>query len=77
MCPVVVVSAARLGTINHTVLTVKALKGRGLFVSGIVYNRYFESDPFLAERSLADIKRLTGISTVLEIGDLEKGPFTP
>ncbi len=73
--PVVVVSAARLGTINHTVLTLKALRQRGLVISGLIYNRYFEKDPFLAQESLKDIKCLASVPAVLEIGDLEKGPW--
>ncbi|HHI97055.1 MAG TPA: dethiobiotin synthase [Thermodesulfatator atlanticus] len=65
MVPVFVVSAARLGTINHTVLTLKALKQRGLYVAGLLYNLHFAEDEFLAQRSLADIKRLAGVENVL------------
>ncbi len=66
MCPVFVVSAARLGTINHTVLTVNALKQRGLFVAGLLYNWHFATDEFLARKSLEDIRRLTGVEDILE-----------
>jgi dethiobiotin synthetase len=41
--PVVVVAADRLGTINHTLLTVEAALTRGLRVAGVVLNR--QSDP--------------------------------
>ncbi len=34
--PVVVASRTALGTINHTVLTVRALRGAGIFVKGVV-----------------------------------------
>ncbi len=64
MAPVFVVSAARLGTINHTVLTLKALQQRGLYVAGLLYNLYFAEDDLLAQRSLEDIKRLAGIEAV-------------
>ncbi len=70
MCPVFVVSAARLGTINHTVLTIKALKQRGIHVAGLLYNWHFATDEFLARQSLSDIKRLTGIDNVLEFPTL-------
>ena len=34
-----VVSLPALGTINHTCLTLSALKGRGIPVAGVVFNR--------------------------------------
>jgi dethiobiotin synthetase len=36
--PVVVVSPNRLGTINQTLLTIEAIRGRGLSVAGVVLN---------------------------------------
>lgn len=38
--PTVVVARASLGTINHTLLTVNALRGAGVTVAGVVINRY-------------------------------------
>jgi dethiobiotin synthetase len=38
--PAVVVARAGLGTINHTLLTVSALKAAGVKVAGVVINRY-------------------------------------
>ncbi len=72
MCPVFVVSAARLGTINHTTLTINTLKQRGLFVAGLLYNWHFATDEFLARKSLEDIKRLTGIEKVLPFPTIEE-----
>ena len=40
--PVVVVVANRLGALNHTLLTVKAVKARGLTLGGIVLNHLAE-----------------------------------
>lgn len=37
--PVIVVSSSRLGSINHTMLTLRVLNARGIPVNGIVYNR--------------------------------------
>ncbi len=65
LCPVVVVSAARLGTINHSLLTIKALRQRSLFVAGLVYNKYFVTDEFLAKENLADIKHFGELENVL------------
>jgi dethiobiotin synthetase len=38
--PAVVVARPSLGTINHTLLTVFALRGAGVKVAGVVVNRY-------------------------------------
>ena len=37
--PVLVVSANRLGTINHTLLTVAAIRARGLHCAGVILNQ--------------------------------------
>ncbi|WP_421780548.1 dethiobiotin synthase [Kiloniella litopenaei] len=36
--PVVIVARSGLGTINHTLLTIEALKGRGLTLAGVIMN---------------------------------------
>jgi dethiobiotin synthetase len=38
--PTVIVARAGLGTINHTLLTIAALRGAGVRVAGVVINRY-------------------------------------
>jgi dethiobiotin synthetase len=58
--PVLVVARVGLGTVNHTALTVEALRARGLAVAGVVLNRTSaESDPS-APHNAAEIERLTG-----------------
>jgi dethiobiotin synthetase len=52
--PMVVVSRPGLGTINHTVMTVKTLQGAGLPVVGVIINQYPEH-PNLAARTNPDI----------------------
>ncbi|HWR96814.1 MAG TPA: AAA family ATPase, partial [Candidatus Methanoperedens sp.] len=37
--PIIVVTSARLGSINHTLLTLEALGRRGLEVQGMILNR--------------------------------------
>ncbi|WP_165439254.1 dethiobiotin synthase [Chlorobaculum tepidum] len=44
----VLVSASRLGSINHTLLSLEACARRGIPVRAIVYNRYFEADERIA-----------------------------
>ena len=44
--PVIVVAANRLGVLNHTLLTVQAIKARGLTCAGVILNNIAEqSDP--------------------------------
>jgi dethiobiotin synthetase len=58
---VVVVASAGLGTLNHTELTVNALRSHGLTVSGIVIGSW-PANPGLAERcNLEDLPRVTGL----------------
>jgi len=72
--PLVVAARAGLGTINHTVLTVKAAQQAGLRVAGIILNRY-PREPNLAARTNPEvITGLTGVpilAQVPEIADLE------
>jgi dethiobiotin synthase len=58
---VVVVAAAGLGTLNHTELTVGALRARGLEPAGLVVGSW-PASPGLAERcNLEDLPRVTGL----------------
>ncbi len=53
--PVIVVARTRLGTMNHTLLTLEALRRRGLEVAGVVMNG--DAEPEVAEtiRSLGKV----------------------
>ena len=65
---VVVVVAAGLGTLNHTELTVDALRARGLTVRGLVVGSW-PDDPGLAERcNLEDLTRVAPLLAVLPAG---------
>lgn len=65
---VVVVVAAGLGTLNHTQLTVDALRARGLDVRGLVVGAW-PSDPGLAERcNLEDLPRTAPLLAVVPEG---------
>jgi dethiobiotin synthetase len=49
--PAVVVARPALGTINHTLLTVNALRGAGIEVAGVVINRYPAESASVAEET--------------------------
>ncbi len=55
--PVILVSSSKLGSINHTLLSIEALKTRGLNLLGIVYNRYPENDKAIEEDSLKQMAK--------------------
>ncbi|MPZ67439.1 MAG: ATP-dependent dethiobiotin synthetase BioD [Pseudonocardiaceae bacterium] len=59
--PVLVVAAAGLGTLNHTALTVEALRSRDLCCAGIVIGCW-PAEPDLADRcNLIDLPEVTGV----------------
>ncbi len=60
--PVLVVARAGLGTVNHTALTVEALRRRGLAVAGIVLNRTSAADDPSVPHNAGEIARVTGIA---------------
>jgi dethiobiotin synthetase len=49
--PAVVVARAGLGTINHTLLTLEALRSRSVPIAGVVINRYPAEHPAVAEET--------------------------
>ena len=61
--PVLLVSENRLGTINHTVLSIEALKSRGIKILGIIFNTLSNN---IDNRILRDnpeiVRALTGIN---------------
>lgn len=59
--PVLVVAGNKLGAINHTVLTVEAIKKRGMKIVGIIFNNlYKRGDKIILRDNPRIIKRLTG-----------------
>jgi dethiobiotin synthetase len=73
--PVLVVARAELGTLNHSLLTVRALTGAGLKVLGIVLNHTRPGPPTYIERDNRKmLERMTGLPILVEIPRLcEKG----
>ncbi len=66
--PVIIVAANRLGCVNQTVLTVEALRNRGLDIVGVVFNRTRKDED---KEITADNPRIIGKITGVDIlGDL-------
>lgn len=67
--PVVVVARARLGTINHTLLTLEALRARSLVVSGVV---------MVGPRSEDNCRAIESYGGVRVLGQMPRfAPLTP
>ncbi len=66
--PLIIVSANRLGTINHTLLTVGCARQMGLAVKGIVLNNPApqEDDPS-TEHNKSSIEQLSGLPVLFEM----------
>ncbi len=47
--PVVLVTNGRLGSINHTLLALYAIKHHGIRLHSVIYNSYFDKDKIIAE----------------------------
>ncbi|GAA0309175.1 dethiobiotin synthase [Psychrobacter aestuarii] len=50
--PVVLVTSGRLGSINHTLLSLEAIKQRGLVVHSVIYNHIHDDDAQIAASSI-------------------------
>jgi dethiobiotin synthetase len=71
--PLAVVAKAGLGTINHTVLTVKAALAAGIEVAGVILNRYPDNPGLAAATNPGVIEALTGVpilGRLPEVADL-------
>ncbi len=68
--PVVIVARATLGTINHSVLTIKCLQNENIQINGLILNKYPVKPSWVEKTNPDIIKDMTGISKVITI------PFT-
>ncbi len=70
--PVVVVARAKLGTINHTLLTIEAIRQKGLSLAGIVINGYDDATKDYAEKTNAEIIRKLAKVRILAVVPFDK-----
>jgi dethiobiotin synthetase len=70
--PVVVVAANKLGVINHTLLTVEALRRRGITISGVVLNNTTPSDDDISRKTNRQV-----LARLLEVPLLGEMPYLP
>lgn len=55
--PVVLTTNGRLGSINHTLLSLEEIRRRELELRAVIYNEYYDSDRMIAEDTKAFIGR--------------------
>lgn len=55
--PMVLVTNSRLGSINHTVLSLEAIKVRGIELKAVIFNHHFDNDPVIAADTRAFTER--------------------
>ncbi len=77
----IVVSSARLGSINHTLLTLEAALNRNIPIAGLIYNEYPQKNPAITEDSkiiISDWLKTHNIDAPLivspQVKDLNKPP---
>lgn len=65
--PVIVVVGNRLGALNHTILTVDAIRARGLQVAGLVVNQLSDELDTASITNKGVLEQLTGVPILAEI----------
>ena len=55
--PTILVTSARLGSLNHTLLTLELIRQRGVDLAGVVYNMYGASSETISRDSAGYIER--------------------
>ena len=77
---IVVVTRAGLGTLNHTGLTVEALRARGLPIEGLVVGSWPAVPDLAEECNVEDLPATTGVAVIGRIpagaGGLDREAFT-
>jgi dethiobiotin synthetase len=65
--PVVIVARSKLGTINHTLLTIDAIRSAGLLLAGVIINGYDETTKDFAGKSNARVIAKLGEVKILAV----------
>lgn len=55
--PLALVTSSKLGSINHTVLSLEAVRRRGIALDAVLYNHYYDASPEISEDTRAFVER--------------------
>ncbi|WP_297065884.1 dethiobiotin synthase [uncultured Duncaniella sp.] len=58
--PIILVTNGVLGSINHTILSLEAIKSRGITLAAVVYNEHFDNDRIIGADTQAFLRRYVG-----------------
>ena len=71
--PAILVTSAKLGTINHTLMSVKVLRSAGVDIAGIIFNR-MPLEPGVIERdNVKIIEQFSGVPVIAVLPELPSG----
>lgn len=73
--PVVLVTSPRLGTLNHTFLSLEALKNKNIPIISIIYNDYFKEEDKIKLNNIETIKDFYPDIDFFTLNDLQKMIF--
>jgi dethiobiotin synthetase len=68
--PCLIVTSPRLGSINHTLLTVNALQNRGLEIKALLYNLHTQEQPEIREDTRRVFQHFFPAIPVIDIPDI-------
>ncbi len=66
---VILVTTTLLGTINHTLLSIEAMKSRGIDIAGIIINKTSQNPSEIELDNIRIIKKLSKVKILAEIKD--------
>ena len=55
--PIILVTNGVLGSINHTILSLEAIKSRGIRLAAVIYNEHFDTDRIIGADTQAFLRR--------------------
>lgn len=55
--PAIIVASAKLGSINHTLMTLEVCRNRNIKVTGLIYNKYIRTNPEITDASAESLKK--------------------
>ena len=70
--PVIIVASVKLGTINHTLMTVKVLKYAGIEIAGIVFNRMPAESGLVENDNIQIIEKISGVPVLAVIKEIKE-----
>jgi dethiobiotin synthetase len=73
--PVIIVAHPRLGTINHTLLTVRVCRDFGLDIRGIIVNMMPKKPSVVEKRAPEMIQRLAGVPVLAVLPEMKKPDY--